>query len=546
MLYGPDSTEQVTIQAAEHLLRFGAPVPFSVSSPLMPALVAVVAGVTGLGAEQAYLVVAVLAYLVGSLCLYWIVRRFQPSSATPLWGPLTYAVAPSRVSCLYGQPDGPRLLFWTLILASALAADGLRRGFSPSRLALLVCSVVLLIGTMPGSVTDLDFLAVLELAVLLGITYWKRVQRIGLGKFNLANSNSVKLGLVKLSLLQLTCTALFVVPSLWSFAIYPSLVYQPPAMPEAAVAWVRANSAASTVPRVHGPVSAQALLQPNREAIDRMVQSPGRTKESLLWLRVHAVEYLISMDWEKFHPVLECVQQEGEWCVYRIPYPNPARAVLVSRQLWRDLKPIRGPHDVEGLEAYVSWAGRPETIVLDWHDSTSAEIRADLGPADAILVREFALPGWEAVVLGPSGGQTPVQVQQDPAGFILLDPKTAGPTVVQLKYNPEWLDRVIPPSLTRDPFIEGDFPVISTDGIADAFDYTPAPFKLGAVLTIFGRDFVADQTSVFVAGEETKPSYVGSNQINVQLPLSTTPGTIDIVVQSDGRQSYPYSVEVIR
>ncbi len=543
MIYGPDSTAQVTIQAAEHMLRFWTPVPFSVSSPLMPALVAVVAALTGLGADQAYLVVGVLAYFLGSLFLYWIVRRFQASSTTALWGALTYALAPSRLSCLYGQPDGPRLLFWTLILACTLAADNLRFGFRWSRLALLVCCLVQLVRTLPESATDLDCLAVLELAVLLAITCWKRVSRIDLGDLN-----SVKFGQAKLSLRKLTCTALFVVPSLWSFTIYPSLGYQPPVMPGEAMAWVRANSASSTAPRVYGPVSAQALVQPNREAIDQMIRSPGRTnrtKESLLWLRAHAIEYLISLDWEKFHPVLECVRQEGEWCVYRIPHPNPAQAVLVSRELWRELKPLRGPMDVEGLEAYLSWAGRPETIVLDWHDSTVAEIRADLGPADAILVREFALPGWKAVVRNASGAELPVEVQRDPAGFILLDPNTTGPTVVRLEYDPDWLDRVLPPSLTRNRFVGGDFPIISTDGIGDAFDYTPSPFKRGAVLTIFGRNFVADETMVLIGGEEVAPSYVGANQINVQLPVSMAPGMIDIVVESDGRQSYAYSVEVI-
>ena len=157
MIYGPDSTAQVTIQAAENMLRFWTPVPFSVSSPLMPALVAVVAAVTG-RADQSYLVFAVLAYALGSLFLYWIVRRFQASSTTALWGALTYALAPSRLACLYGQPDGPRLLFWTLILACALAADNLRLGFRWSRLALLVCCFVQLVRTLPDSVTDLGLL----------------------------------------------------------------------------------------------------------------------------------------------------------------------------------------------------------------------------------------------------------------------------------------------------------------------------------------------------------------------------------------------------
>ena len=521
MIHGPDSTAQVTIQAAEHILRFGAVVPFSVSSPLMPALVALAAELTGLGAARAYLWVVALVYASGALCFYWIVRRSQPSSATALWGALTYAVAPSRLWFLYGQPDGPRLLFWTLILVCVLAALRLRRGFDPRWLALLICGLLLLAGTLPGSVTDLDALAVLELAVLLGISGWKRIGRI--------------------KLVKLICTALFVVPSLWSFVIHPCLVYQPPAMPETAFAWVRANS---EKPRVYGPVSAQLLLRPHREAIDRIILSSGGTRESLLWLRAYAAEYLISMDWEKFHPVLDCVGQEGEWCIYRIPYPNPAQAVLVSRERWQDLKPIRGPLDVEGLEAYLSWAGRPEAVDLVWHDSVSAEIRADLGPADAILVREFALPGWKAVVQEASGSKKPLEVRQDPAGFIFLDPNETGPTLLQLAYDPGWLDRVMPGSLAKAPFVMGDFPIITSDGVVDAFDYSPPPFKRGAVLTIFGRNFLSGETSVFIAGEEASPSYVGSNQINVQLPRTLSLGTVDVVVGSDGRQSYPYSIEV--
>ena len=522
MIYGPDSTAQVTIEAAEHIRRFGALIPFSVSSPLMPALVALAAVLTGLGADRAYVCVVALVCASGALCFYWIVRRFQPSSATALWGALTYAVAPSRLSFLYGQPDGPRLLFWTLILVCLLAALRLRRGFDPRWLALLVCGLLLLIGTIPGSVTDLDALAVLELAVLLGISGWKRIWRI--------------------NLVKLICTALFVAPSVWSFAIHPCLVYQPPAMPATALAWVRANS---EKPRVHGPVSAQALARPHREVIDRMIQSPGRTRESLLWLRAYAAEYLISMDWEKFHPVLDCVRQEGEWCTYRIPYPNTAQAVLVSRERWQDLKPIRGPLDVEGLEAYLSWAGRPEAIDLVWHDSVSAEIRADLGPADAILVREFALPGWKAVVQDASGSNKPLEVRQDPVGFIFLDPNKTGPTLLQLAYDPGWLERLLPSPREQGPFVMGEVPIISPGGVVDAFDYTPPPFKRGALLTIFGRYFIPDQTTVFIGEARISPTYVGVNQINVQLPQQLSPGPVEIVVESGGRRSHPYRVEVI-
>ena len=522
MLYGPDSTAQVTIQAAEHIHRFAALVPFSVSSPLMPLLVALMAGLTGMGADRAYFLIVALVYVSGTLCFYWIVRRFQASSAAALWAALTFAVVPSRLSYLYGQPDGPRLLFWTLILVCLLAAGGLRRGFGPGRMALLVCGLLLAAGTIPRSATALDALAASELILLFGIACWKQVWRI--------------------SLVRLACSGMFIAPSLWSFAIYPSLAYQKPAMPAAALAWVRANS---DEPRSYGPVTARGLVRPHRGAIGHVIQSPGRTQESLLWLRAYAAEYLISMDWEKFHPVLECLRQEGEWCIYRIPYPNPAQAVLVSRKRWQELNPIRGPLDVEGLERYLSWAGRPEALNVVWHDSSSAEIRADLGPADAILVREVALRGWKAVVQNASGPETPLEVQQDPAGFIFLDPNRTGPAVVQLEYDPGWLERLMPSPLKSDPFVAGDSPIISTDGVVDAFDYTPAPFKRGAVLSIFGKNFVPDETTVFIGGEKTTPSYVGSNQINVQLPQALNPGTLDIVVESDGRQSYPYRVEVI-
>ncbi len=521
MIYGPDSTAQVTTEAAEHIRRFGALIPFSVSSPLMPALVALAAALTGLSADWAYSIVVALVYVAGTLPVYWIVRRFRPDSPAPLWAALTYGAAPSRLSCLVGQPDGPWLLFWTLALVCLLIADDPRRRFRPWRAAGMGLCLVFMLATLPGSFGALDVLAVVELGGLLALSCRQRLWRN--------------------HLVKVACTATFSALSLWNLLIYPSLVYQPPAMPEAALAWVRANS---DKPRVYGPVSAQLLMRPHGAAIDRIILSPGRTRESLLWLRAYATEYLISMDWEKFHPVLDCVRQEGEWCTYRIPYPNPAQAVLVSRERWQDLKPIRGPLDVEGLEAYLSWAGRPEAIDLVWHDSVSAEIRADLGPADAILVRELALPGWKALVQDASGGKKPLEVRQDPVGFIFLDPNTTGPTVLQLAYDPGWLVRVMPASLAKDPFVMGDFPIISTGGVVDAFDYTPAPFKSGAILTIFGRYFIPGQTTVFIGEARITPAYVGVNQINVQLPQQLSSGPVEIVVESGGRRSHPYSAEV--
>ncbi len=522
MIYGPDSTAQVTIEAAEHIRRFGALIPFSVSSPLMPALVALAAALTGLSADWAYPVVVALVYVAGMLSVYWIVRRFRSEPAAALWAALTYGAAPSRLSSVIGQPDGPRLLFWTLALVFLLMADDPRRKFRPRRAAGMVLCLAFLLATLPGSFGALDALALLELAVLLALS---RRQQLW--------SNH---------LVKLACTAAFFVVSLWNFLIYPSLVYQPSAMPEAALDWVRANS---DKPRVYGPVSAQLLMRPHREAIDRIILSPGSTRDSLMWLRAHAAEYLISMDWEKFHSALECVHQQGEWCVYRIPAYNPAQAVLVSRDRRQDLKPIRGPLDREGLEAYLNWSGRPEAAGVVWRDSVSAEIHADLGPSDAILVRVPARPGWKAAVQDSTGGIRPIEVQSDPAGFILLDPNETGPARITLEYNPGWLERLLPSPREQGPFVRGDFPIISTDGVVDAFDYTPPPFKSGALLSIFGRYFIPGQTTVFIGEARTTPTYAGATQINFQLPRQLDPGPVEIVVESGGRRSYPYRAEVI-
>ena len=271
MIYGPDSTAHVTIQAAEHIHRFGALVPFSVSSPLMPLWVALVAGLTGMGADRAYFLIVALVYVSGTLCFYWIVRRFQASSAAALWAALTFAVVPSRLSCLYGQPDGPRLLFWTLILVCLLAADSLRRDSDRAGWPCWSAVCFWQSGRYLARPRRWMLSAASELILLFGIACWKQVWRI--------------------SLVRLACSGMFIAPSLWSFGIYPSVAYQPPAMPAAALAWVRANS---DEPRSYGPVTARGLVRPHRAAIGHVIQSPGRTQESLLWLRAYATEYVIS------------------------------------------------------------------------------------------------------------------------------------------------------------------------------------------------------------------------------------------------------------
>ena len=522
MTYAANSTAQVSIQAAEQVLKLGAVPPFSVASPLLPLLVACVVGITGSPTEWAYIAVVGVAYAFGCAGIFLLARRLRATVPAAATAALLYALAPSRLHTVFDQPDGARVLFWSLVPFLLLALEGCRR--KPRRAALLFVAgvAILLLATLPERPRLLDALAVAELAV------------VGLVSF------SPRLGSPPA---RWICFAVLLSYAAWTFLLLPHYSRQPAPMPQGPLEWIDQHSGGA---RVFGPVSIDVMGNPVLAPASEFVRAGERRPESLLWLKAMAVEYVVTPDWQRFHASFECLYDEKGWCVYYVPSPNSAPAVVVSRSAWKTLRPIRGLFDRQGLAAYLDWAGRPEAVGIRWTAAGRGEIRADLGPLDMILVRVTARPEWRAAVLDGPGHWIGLPIQRDPLGYMVIDPGRTGPVTLRIEYRPNWWQRIFPPALPGQPMVAGKFPVIFEDAIVDGIEYTPAPFSPNAVLTIFGRNFVPEQTRVLFGGEAGEVLYVGPNQINVRLPPNLEPGLLPVRVDVDGRLSYPHMIEVGR
>ena len=220
---------------------------------------------------------------------------------------------------------------------------------------------------------------------------------------------------------------------------------------------------------------------------------------------------------------------------------------MVSRWARQTLRPIRGLFDRQGLEAYLDWAGRPETAGVHWRAAGRAEIRADLGPSDVILVRLTARPEWRATVLDGPDHWIDLPIQPDPLGYMLIDPNRTGPVTLRLEYRPSWWQRVFFPRLSPiSPWSPASSPRSCRAGSWMGVRYAPPPFSPNAVLTIFGRNFVPQRTRVLFDEETGEVLYVGPNQINVRLPPNQEPGLLGVRVEAEGRLSYPHIIEVRR
>ena len=166
MIYAADSTAQVSIQAAEQVLKLGAVPPFSVASPLLPLLVACVVGITGSPTEWAYVAVVGFAYTLGCAGVYLLARRLRATVPAAATAALLYALVPSRLYTVFYQPDGPRVLFWSLVPFLLLVLEGCRRKPRAPALLFVAGIATLLLATVPGRLRSLDGLAVAELAVV--------------------------------------------------------------------------------------------------------------------------------------------------------------------------------------------------------------------------------------------------------------------------------------------------------------------------------------------------------------------------------------------
>ena len=445
------------------------------------------------------------------------------------WAARSFAIAPSRLLSIFDTPDLPRLCFGALAAVLVLLLVH-RKLPGALRAAALVVVAGGLSVTLPWPLDGLDALTVVELIAILALPR--------LGPAGESLTKALPAGI---------CLGVFAAPSCWVLLAYPRLVRVSQPMPRGVTAWINRTSPNA---RVYGPPALETQDIPQRRSIDRLIRSPGNENLSVQWLRALGIEYFISRDWPKFHSRIECVYEEGEWCVYAVSGVNPAEAVLVSRYGWKHLAPLRGPLDIDGLIAYEAWASRPEAVGLERRADGVIEIRGDIGPDDLILVRQRIRKGRRAqlAVIGtfdPDDPPNEVKIEADPLGFVVLDPPVTGSLRITLDYRPVLDERLGYGAVPTEPFAEGPFPRIYPGGIGDAKTFALSPFQPGAVLSIFGEHFVPEDTRVFFDSIEGEVLYVAPRQINVRLAADVEPGEVAVAVEAAGRLSHTRVIEVV-
>ncbi len=581
MIPGPDSAAQIPIQAAAFVRRFGALVPYDVCPPLLPLLIAAL-GLVGVPGPVGYVAIVWAAYAGGCAAVYVLVRRLRPGTVAG-FAALLYALAPSRLPSVWlgsgvwahsggaaelggalrqggpllsGAESGAVLLCWSLVPVLLIAIDRLRRAPRPGNVAAAVGAAAVVWAAHPASAGRQDLWTLSELAVVLGVclTQAATARRVALLGFLAA------LG--------------------WVFLVRPANHAPLPAelLTGSALQVTGAGPADTKLSATHGAdpagrelgsrgvfgaVSLRTQTNPVLAQARVLIASPGRLDESLLWLRAMAAGYLVSDDAGKFSGALECLAEKNGWRLYELPDPNPAPAVLVSRRGWEKLPAIRGLYDIEGLQQYLSWAGRPEPAGFRRGGTAAFEVWAELGPLDLFLVRRNCEPGWHAYATTESEttvsseqavsatGSREIPIACDPLGFMVLDagaaanaPAETRMTRVRLVFQPSWTRRLFPDGMPPHALPEGEFPRITPGGVIEAVGFTPPPFRPGASLSIFGHNFVPGSTRVLFGETPVEVLWTGPRQINVRLPENTPPGELKVVVESAGRRSFADQIEV--
>jgi hypothetical protein len=213
--------------------------------------------------------------------------------------------------------------------------------------------------------------------------------------------------------------------------------------------------------------------------------------------------------------------------VFDVGGPAPP-AVLVSRERFETLKPVRGLFDVEGLERYLLWAMRPEAVGFE-REGDQVKIGAEPGPDELVLVRVRA-SDWKDL--------QDSQPLRDPLGFVVLRPEslTLAP-VLRLAGGAD----ADPDSVHLN---DVDYPRILSEGVVEATAYAAPPFRPGANVSIFGERFEPEVAKALVDGAECEITYASVGQINIRLPDDVAAGMHELVVRNADLPSYPYRFEV--
>ena len=494
MIAGPDSRAQIAIQAAERLRTLGAGVPWEISPPLPPALIAALSALPGVTPGAAYLALVALAFAGSAALVFLLWRRLTASRPLAAQAAALALLAPSGFLAIWELGEIDRLLFWKMVPLAFLAINGFRLKPVAWRLGLILAVLAAMALTRSSHWRALDLIAIVEWCAVIALCPpWPRPTSRRRWAVVAGAAAFVGVGLVRLQ------------------AVQNSGDREP--MPT--------NLAALS--GAVGPVSLEAELHPFAKQVHEFVNSELRPRESLLWLQALGASAVVAPQHGKYDRELECIDEKDGWCVFDVASPAP-RAVLVSRERFQDLEPIRGLFDVEGLEHYLVWALRPEAVSFEQR-GTEIAVRGDAGPDDLVLVRVNAAE-W----------RTTTASFVDPLGNVVLDPRAPGTFEAVLQHQSASGERRVLDS--------GDYPRIAPEGVVDGQSYQLSPFAPGAFVAIFGDRFRPEATRVLIDEAEARLEYVSSTQINIRLADDQQPGPHALVVDSAGRRTYPYAFEV--
>lgn len=469
-------------QAATRLRELGLPTPWELTPPFPPLL----ATLTGLPADQAVWTAILLGWAAGAAAAYGLVRRRLGTAVAWQAGGLAL-LAPSRILAVWRTDEPALVLFWGFF-AVALWALTAKPGWGSVAVGLI--AVLAAVGSRPCSLSWVDLIAAGELALFT--TFFRPIPVRGVA------------------------LALFMGVGLWSV-----------------------SADAEPLRRVKGrtleSLALESRLDSRRRAGVELIRSSEQVPETLLWLRALAVSSVAAPCDGKLSGQLESGKSGNRDCRFAITQ-NSAEAVIVSRSEFDRLRPIRGPLDVERLERYVTWAGRPESVTVHRPAPGRLELNADLGPNAAILLRRDFSEQWRA-----SGG---VELREDPLGYTVLLAPDPGEVKMTLDSAAGLVSLLWPPPLDDRPVDAGEFPIIHAEGVVDGSSFSGPPFAAGATLSIFGQRFASQGNAVGVGDAATKILYESATQINVRLPTDLSAGKHALAVTSDGRTTEPYPIEV--
>ncbi len=342
------------------------------------------------------------------------------------------------------------------------------------------------------------------------------------------------------------------------------------------------------VPQAAG--SAQGISNYLMPAAQRQVamgcgppQAAARIAE--LWLRALDVRYLVvhgAASAEHFHWFVQ-PDRFASWpvawtngagdTIYRLPPPAEREAVVVDLAQMKQLPQTRATDDLRFLEAYVGWARGLREAQIHWLSPDRAELQADAGSNEAVLIKVNADAGWTS-----SEGAT----GRDPIGFLLVKGMskgradrrfgaswsvwlgraiTAATILLLLCRAPLWATAAValipaifaygilqlqtPPTVAvaEEAYRRLQPPLINPSAIVDGVTFAQPPLARGSVISIFGTGFGSplDAVSVWIGQRQAEILYRGPNQVNLRLP-SDAPPIVEMSVEVNGCRGNSFAV----